>query len=189
MSEAIDFVANITYRPCDSSQVSAFGYDAEAKVLGVQFRSGGTYHYFGVEQDVFEAMCKAESVGKFVGQQLRGKFAYERQPDQPGEIVFGLSQAQEPKYTVTKHGRLVNRATGVAIPDDEPVFVFRAQDRKAIDALSAYALVVEDAAHGAVVAQRIAQFRHFQDTHPTRTKEPDSPLDLMRAPQTAAAVR
>ena len=165
----------ISYQPCDSSQVSAFGYDAESQTLGVQFKAGGTYHYFGVPQIVADAMAASESVGKFVGQHLRGKFPYERQPDEAGGIAFGLPQSQEPKYTSSSNsGRLVNRSTGKAIPDDEPVFILRAQDLLALGALEAYLYGVTDPVHAAVVASRIADFASFARANPGRMKQPDS---------------
>lgn len=170
-------VPTINYQPSDSSQVSAWGYNALAKTLGVQFRSGGTYHYHEVPQEVADAMVKAESLGKFVGSQLRGKFAYERQPDEAGGIVFGLPQKQEPKYTTSsKHGRIVNRSTGVAIPDDEPVLVFRAKDRNALVALRAYYQVCINPDHRAVIKSRIQDFEAFALQHADRLKEPDSSL-------------
>lgn len=116
----------IAYQPVTSSQIAACGYDARLQVLGVKFVGGGTYHYSDVPQGVFDALVKAESAGKYFGANIRGKFAYDKQPDVPGGVVFGLSQAQEPKYTASsKNGRLVNRASGDAIPDTEPVFIFR----------------------------------------------------------------
>ncbi len=166
---------SISYQPCDSSQVSAFGYDPATQTLGVQFKAGGTYHYYGVPQAVFDAMVVTESIGKFFGQHLRGKYAYERQPDEPGGVVFGLPQKQEPKYTSSsKHGRLVNRSTGKAIPDDEPVFILRAQDKLAMAALEAYLFEIEDPVHAAVVGSRIADFAAFAQAHPERMKVPDS---------------
>jgi hypothetical protein len=186
--------AVILFQPCDSSQIAAWGYDAEAKVLGIQFhasRGGGAepsvYHYADVPLEVADAFAAAPSKGKFFGASIKGKFAYERQPGADG-VVYGLSQAQEPKYTTSsKHGRLVNRDTGTAIPDDEPVFVFRAQDRKALQALRVYALSVEQPDHAAVVARRVADFEAFAMNHPDRMKEPDSPLKLVAAGETAEA--
>lgn len=179
---SITEAATITYQPCDSSQVSAFGYDAESQTLGVQFKAGGTYHYFDVPPTVFTALQASESVGKFFGQHLRGKIAYERQPDEPGGVVFGLPQSQEPKYTTSsKHGRLVNRSTGKAIPDDEPVFILRAQDMLALEALRAYLSSVIDPVHAAVVGSRFDDFSAFAATHPDRMKMPDSAPLLGRA--------
>jgi hypothetical protein len=47
-----------------SSNIQAIGYDPDAKVLSVQFKIGGTYHYEGVPQEVYDGLDKAESVGK-----------------------------------------------------------------------------------------------------------------------------
>ncbi|MCQ9378838.1 KTSC domain-containing protein [Methyloversatilis sp. XJ19-49] len=165
--------------PCDSSQIEAFGYDAESQILAIRFPGrgatpGSVYHYADVPANVFEAMSGAESKGKFFGGQIRGHYAYEKQPDANG-VVFGLTTKQEPKYTTaTKDGRLVNRATGKAIPDDEPVFVLRAQDALALPALEAYAALVSDHTHAHAVEQRIDAFIKFADAHPERTKLPDT---------------
>lgn len=82
---------------------------------------------------------------------------------------------QEPKYDVNSQGQLINRATGLAIPDDEPVFVLRARDIHAIRTLSFYYAFCENKPHRGIVMQRIVDFRDFAENHPERMKEPDSP--------------
>jgi hypothetical protein len=81
--------------------------------------------------------------------------------------------AQEPKYRFDG-GRVINRASGEAIPQDEPVFVFRARDRKALEALNAYFAEIDDADHITAVHERIADFTRFATQHPERMKEPDT---------------
>lgn len=67
--------------PVKSSTVTATGYDAATKTLAVMFKGGGkTYHYAGVPESVFGDMGKAESVGKFIGGQIVGKFKHALQP-------------------------------------------------------------------------------------------------------------
>jgi hypothetical protein len=88
----------------------------------------------------------------------------------------GLPATQEPKYTTTIDGKLMNRSTGRNIPDDEPVMVFRAQDRNAVVAMRAYYMTCSDADHKAVIKSRIADFERFALEHPERMKEPDSNL-------------
>lgn len=83
--------------------------------------------------------------------------------------------AQEPKYTTDQEGRIINRATGQAIPDDEPVFIFRARDIHAVKALHAYLDACNDPAHIMAISARIVHFQEFQAAHPDRMKEPDSP--------------
>jgi len=89
---------------------------------------------------------------------------------------------QEPKYAAYAYrdgevftSRLYNRATGDVIPDDEPVFVFRARDCHAIKALKFYRDQCADQNHRDIVDDRITDFAKFAATHPDRMKEPDSP--------------
>lgn len=169
----------IAITPCESSQVAGFGYDAETQTLAVQFPGrgatpGSVYHYGAVPPEVFAEFQSSESKGKFFGSKIRGHFGYEKQPDETG-TVHGLSQAQEPKYTTaTKDGRIVNRATGKPIPDDEPIFILRAKDPLASIALHAYLFHVEDPEHAAAVQKRIDAFDDFAEAHPERMKQPDT---------------
>ena len=106
---------------------------------------------------------------------------------QPEPVALGLSPAQEPKYTV--NGRaIVNRSSGEAIPEDEPVFIFRARDVHAREALEAYACVLQADSHRDAVVQRVADFAGFERAHPERMKVPDTdaappqpaPIDVER---------
>lgn len=87
-----------------------------------------------------------------------------------------MLKSQEPKYDVDANGRLVNRATGIAIPDDEPVFVLRAKDKHAVKTLMRYADMCGDGdpRHIDVVHQRLTDFIRFSEEHPERMHEPDS---------------
>ena len=90
-----------------------------------------------------------------------------------------LDILQEPKYDTNSAGRLVNRATGKPIPDFEPVLVFRAQDSKAVHALTAYRDTCNDKAHRAVIQRRINEFKLFAEAFPERMKEPDSAIAVI----------
>jgi hypothetical protein len=85
----------------------------------------------------------------------------------------GLSPAQEPKYSV-RDGAIFNRASGKDIPADEPIFIFRARDYHAREAIEAYAAVLPPGEHRDAVTQRVADFATFSQTHPERMKEPDT---------------
>ena len=65
------------------------------------------------------------------------------------------------------------------IPDDEPVFLIRAQDRAAIPAAEAWCEAAEalgaDAKIVQVVRDHIEVVRHWQESHPT--KVPDLPSE------------
>lgn len=92
----------------------------------------------------------------------------------------GLPLQQEPKYTTNGHA-LVNRASGEAIPADEPVFIFRARDVHAREALEAYACVLVPGLHRDKVCERIADFAKFAAENPQRMKVPDTAQVLLVA--------
>ena len=71
-------------------------------------------------------------------------------------------------------GRIVDRHTGQPIPDDEPIFVFRAKYRRALTALTAYYAAITNPEHAKAVAVRIESFKAFAAGHPERMREPDS---------------
>lgn len=63
---------------CKSSACTAFGYDAASQTLAVTYKGGKTYRYPGVPQGVFEGLREAKSVGKYLGQNVTGKFKPEQ---------------------------------------------------------------------------------------------------------------
>lgn len=79
---------------------------------------------------------------------------------------------KERKYEI-RDGKLVKRATGVPVPEDVPLFIFLASDRKALAALLAYSLVLDDLEHRGNVMKSVNDFRKFLENHPDRVKEPD----------------
>jgi len=86
-----------------------------------------------------------------------------------------MSPKQEPKYEA-RDGRIYNRASGEPIPDDEPVFVLRARDKHAIQALVAYSAAVVHGPfeHWDAVQDRVNDFSRFEQRHPERMKSPDT---------------
>ncbi|MFK4706166.1 hypothetical protein ABIC83_003005 [Roseateles asaccharophilus] len=80
---------------------------------------------------------------------------------------------QDPKYAI-QDGRLVNAASGEPIPADEPVFIFRAKDPRALEALQAYVNACENTQHVQAVEQRIIDFERFAETHASSMREPDT---------------
>ena len=84
--------------------------------------------------------------------------------------------SQEPKYGI-RGGRIVNRRSGVPIPNDEPISIFRAKDRLAVRTLTAYFSAIEDPAHARAVAARLEDFKRFAREHPERMKDPDTRSD------------
>jgi hypothetical protein len=65
-------------KPVKSSSVSAVGYDPITKTLAVTFVHGKKrYEYQDVQQDVVDALHKAESVGKFIAANVVGKYPHQ----------------------------------------------------------------------------------------------------------------
>jgi len=56
--------------PVESSNVASVGYDEETKTLEVAFKSGSIYQYSGVEPQTHADLMGAESIGKFVQQNI-----------------------------------------------------------------------------------------------------------------------
>jgi len=87
-----------------------------------------------------------------------------------------MTPNQEPKYEA-RGGRIFNRATGEAIPDDEPVFILRARDTTALAVLVAYHsdhLLCGNSEHAAAVLKRVKDFQRFMREHSDRMKYPDT---------------
>jgi hypothetical protein len=102
-----------------------------------------------------------------------------------------MKPKQEPKYrAVTEHypendglgiqfrdGYLINRASGERIPDDEPVFIFRARDVFASQAIGYYLGLIAGQTpieHQNAVRSRVRDFERFAANHPERMKTPDT---------------
>lgn len=84
-----------------------------------------------------------------------------------------LTPVNDPKYAVVD-GQFVNRASGEAIPEDEPVFIFRARDWHAEQIIHAYAGLCTDPQHIEIVLECARNFQDFKNDHPDRMKEPDT---------------
>lgn len=69
----------IKMQECKSTNVAAHGYDDATKTLAIKFGNGATYHYANVPKEVHAKLCGCESIGKFVGAHLRGKYPATRQ--------------------------------------------------------------------------------------------------------------
>lgn len=77
-----------------------------------------------------------------------------------------------------ENGRFINRVSGEAIPDDEPVIIFRARDGNALDVLLFYQRLCSDPHHVRAIQDRINEFQAFADQFPTRMKEPGITRDI-----------
>jgi hypothetical protein len=78
----------------------------------------------------------------------------------------------ERKYKIMD-GRLVKKDGESPVPEDEPLFILRASDRKALAAIVAYNMIADSLEHKAKVCESIGDFRAFQEKYPERMGEPD----------------
>ena len=62
----------------ESSNLKAYGYASDARVLRVEFGSSGAYEYLGVPPDVAEKFASAPSKGKFFASNIRGEYESRR---------------------------------------------------------------------------------------------------------------
>ena len=59
-----------------SSNINAIDYDGTDLI--VEYKSGTKYKYKNVPTELFESLKNAESKGRFINSEIKGKFDYER---------------------------------------------------------------------------------------------------------------
>jgi len=64
--------------PVESSNLASVGYDADNKILEIEFNHGGIYQYFDVPKEVFEDLLKAPSHGKYFVHNIKDEYEYDR---------------------------------------------------------------------------------------------------------------
>jgi hypothetical protein len=58
-----------------SSALQSAGYDADNKILELEFReNGGVWQYFSVPQSVYRKFVNADSLGNFFVTKIKGKY-------------------------------------------------------------------------------------------------------------------
>lgn len=69
----IDKIPTLT--PCTSSAIAAHGFDPATQTMYLKFTSGTVYRYAEVSNDLYAGLQSAESVGRFYGANIKGKYA------------------------------------------------------------------------------------------------------------------
>lgn len=85
-----------------------------------------------------------------------------------------MKSTQDPKYGINDDGVICNIATGAPIPDNEPVFILRAKDVLAEQAIAYYLTMVATGEHKQAIEHRIGDFRDFRLNNPELMKAPDT---------------
>lgn len=61
-----------------SSQIQEVAYDTESSKLYVKFVRSGWYSYKGVPVELYIGLTQAPSAGRYFGQHIKTKFAYQK---------------------------------------------------------------------------------------------------------------
>lgn len=64
--------------PVDSSNVASVGYEADIQTVHIEFLNGSTYVYSGVDQETFEELRDAASVGSFLNRVIKPNYDYQK---------------------------------------------------------------------------------------------------------------
>ena len=87
-------------------------------------------------------------------------------------------KAIDAKYAI-ENGWIVKVKDGAPLPEDEPLVLFRAQDRQALPMLYLYRQLCASACcsqeHIAGIGTLIWAFERFKECHPARMKQPGRP--------------
>lgn len=68
----------MTLKPVSSSNLEAVGYDSRSETLAVRFKSGRTYQYFDVPENIHADLMDAESKGGYLNREIKGTYRYAR---------------------------------------------------------------------------------------------------------------
>ena len=60
----------------ESSNIARMAYNNATQVLKSEFKNGGTYDYYDVPENIFEAMRTASSKGQYLATQIKGNYRY-----------------------------------------------------------------------------------------------------------------
>ena len=60
--------------PVSSSNVGSVGYEAGSMTLEVEYLSGSVYQYFDVPEYEYDGLMSAESVGRYVNQNIKPNY-------------------------------------------------------------------------------------------------------------------
>lgn len=62
----------------ESSNLASVGYDADKKILEIEFNHGGVYQYFDVPKDEYEVLINASSLGSYFYHNIRDDYEFNR---------------------------------------------------------------------------------------------------------------
>jgi hypothetical protein len=72
-------MSDIPRQKVTSSDIASVGYDEATGTLEIEFHATGRYRYFSVPKAVYTDLLTTPSPGKYFLQNIKGKFAWEKQ--------------------------------------------------------------------------------------------------------------
>lgn len=60
-------------KPVESSNIASAGFCPDRKCIEVEFKNGSVYEYESCDQKLYDDLMAAESKGKFVNANLKGR--------------------------------------------------------------------------------------------------------------------
>jgi KTSC domain len=64
------------HTPVESTTLASVGYDAAARMLELEFRSGERYRYLDVPLSLYRDLLSADSKGRFFNHHIRNRFSH-----------------------------------------------------------------------------------------------------------------
>lgn len=60
----------------DSSMINKYVYNFTTQTLKVEFKGGTLYEYKKVDSEVYDNLCKSESIGKFFNEKIKNNYEF-----------------------------------------------------------------------------------------------------------------
>lgn len=60
-----------------SSNIISVGYDLTARIMEVEFQSGGVYQYHDIPEDIYQSLMTAHSKGQYFHDNIMNQYDFE----------------------------------------------------------------------------------------------------------------
>jgi hypothetical protein len=68
----------MTRTPVQSTTLASIGYDPKQRLLEIEFRRGGVYHYRHVPPNLYQGLMKSTSKGAYFASQIKPVFPWSK---------------------------------------------------------------------------------------------------------------
>lgn len=92
-----EVVSRIKRAPVVSSNVASIGYSRHLHALEIEFVRGAVYRFLDVQPRLYRQLLAADSKGRFIAENLRGKYRFVRVRPQHEENAVPARLAVEKK--------------------------------------------------------------------------------------------